>query len=336
MRSSPTAPASQSGYGRDSSSKVNPLGLALCGLATLVAIPVLFFGSRSSVDIDASLATADAAVVARSEQADSVDTANSTATEATASSLLGSVDRGSLLDGGANPSAMLQVLEGDELLTATTFDLPGYNLPGHSALPGQLRSLTGSGGTGSSAVAAAEQIAAAPFVSSSGAAPTTAVPTTAVPTTAVPATAAPATAAPTTPAPTTAPPTTAAPTTAAPMTAAPATAEPAPVAEEAAPVASEPAPDEIASGQPSADDWAELRECEAFGDYTIVSGNGVYHGAYQFSVRTWNAAAQAAGRPELVGVIPSEASAADQDALALNLWSRRGWAPWPHCGRELG
>ncbi len=66
-----------------------------------------------------------------------------------------------------------------------------------------------------------------------------------------------------------------------------------------------------------------------------MSGNGRYHGAYQFSVATWDSTARSAGRPELVGVVPSQASAADQDSLALHLWTLRGWAPWPSCGRQV-
>ena len=67
---------------------------------------------------------------------------------------------------------------------------------------------------------------------------------------------------------------------------------------------------------------------ESHGNYSIVSSNGVYHGAYQFSVSTWNTVAQHAGRGDLVGVLPSQASPADQDAMALALYNWQGKAPW--------
>ncbi len=93
-----------------------------------------------------------------------------------------------------------------------------------------------------------------------------------------------------------------------------------------------PAP-EIAPG-PSASQWAALRECEAGGDYSITNPSGKYRGAYQFDRSTWNSIA---GRyaPDLVGADPAAAAPADQDAMALALYSERGARPWPHCGRHL-
>lgn len=86
-------------------------------------------------------------------------------------------------------------------------------------------------------------------------------------------------------------------------------------------------------GGPSAADWAALRECESSGSYGIDSGNG-YYGAYQFSQATWDWIASIA-RPDLVGVVPSDASPGDQDALAFALYDMRGAAPWPTCGAYL-
>ncbi len=43
---------------------------------------------------------------------------------------------------------------------------------------------------------------------------------------------------------------------------------------------------------------------------------------------TWNAAAELAGRPDLVGVDPAAAAPADQDLLAITLYHARGSAPW--------
>ncbi len=75
-----------------------------------------------------------------------------------------------------------------------------------------------------------------------------------------------------------------------------------------------------------------VRQRESRGNYQVVSSNGVYHGAYQFSQSTWNATAQHAGRPDLVGVAPSQASPSDQDALALALYNWQGKSPWGgHC-----
>ncbi|MEZ5342097.1 MAG: transglycosylase family protein [Acidimicrobiales bacterium] len=136
---------------------------------------------------------------------------------------------------------------------------------------------------------------------------------------------------PTTAAPTTAAPTTAAPTTAAPTTATPATKPPA----TNPPATDPPATEASGSGEPTADQWANLRQCESGGSYTIVSGNGLYYGAYQFGKGTWDTIARQAGRADLVGVLPSDASSADQDAMALALWRRSGAQPWPHCGKYL-
>ncbi len=121
-----------------------------------------------------------------------------------------------------------------------------------------------------------------------------------------------------------------------PTTEAPSTTEPS----EADPVVESPqsvddSVEEVSSGPPTAEEWATLRECEASGDYSIVSGNGLYHGAYQFYQPTWDGLAGQLGRSDLVGIAPSAAAPTDQDALALLLWQQRGNQPWPHCGRHL-
>jgi hypothetical protein len=67
---------------------------------------------------------------------------------------------------------------------------------------------------------------------------------------------------------------------------------------------------------------------ESGGNYGAVSPNGLYRGAFQFSQSTWNFAAKAAGRPDLVGVPPNLASKADQDSLAVALYSLDGERPW--------
>jgi hypothetical protein len=107
---------------------------------------------------------------------------------------------------------------------------------------------------------------------------------------------------------------------------------PAPVVE----IAPLPAPvPDLAPPGPSVGQWAALRQCESGGDYSITSRSGKYRGAYQFDRSTWNSVAERHA-PALVGVDPAHASPADQDALALALYSERGARPWPHCGRHLG
>jgi Transglycosylase-like domain len=141
--------------------------------------------------------------------------------------------------------------------------------------------------------------------------------------------------------PTTAPPTTVAPTTVAPTTVAPTTDSttspttvPPPIDSTTAPTTVAPtttvAPPAASAG-PTAAQWVVLRQCESSGNYTIVSSNGRYRGAYQFSQATWDWIASSAS-PSLVGVDPIAATPAEQDAMALALWNRRGWTPWPICG----
>lgn len=115
-----------------------------------------------------------------------------------------------------------------------------------------------------------------------------------------------------------------------------ATAEPTP--EETptpTPTSSEPTP--TAGPGPTgtlADQMAALRECESSGNYSINTGNGFY-GAYQFAADTWVRLANQY-YPHLAGMLPHEASPADQDAMAMALYNEQGWSPWPGCARQLG
>jgi hypothetical protein len=71
---------------------------------------------------------------------------------------------------------------------------------------------------------------------------------------------------------------------------------------------------------------------ESGGNYGINTGNG-YYGAFQFSQSTWNVAAQDAGLSYLVGVLPSSASKAEQDTVAVALYALDGGRPWTgDCG----
>jgi peptidoglycan hydrolase CwlO-like protein len=69
-------------------------------------------------------------------------------------------------------------------------------------------------------------------------------------------------------------------------------------------------------------------QAESGGNYGAVSPNGLYMGAFQFAQSTWDTAAQAAGRPDLVGVPPNRASKADQDTVAVALYALDGQQPW--------
>jgi cytoskeletal protein RodZ len=97
-------------------------------------------------------------------------------------------------------------------------------------------------------------------------------------------------------------------------------ATPAPVAAPA-PTGSGATPEEAAF-------LACIRKRESGGNYTVVSSNGLWFGAYQMTRQTWNSTAQRAGRPDLVGVPPNLASPADQDYLALVLYRWLGKSPW--------
>jgi Transglycosylase-like domain len=70
------------------------------------------------------------------------------------------------------------------------------------------------------------------------------------------------------------------------------------------------------------------KSIESGGDYGAVSSGGTYRGAYQFQQSTWNNTAASAGRDDLVGVDPASVAPADQDAMASQLYSTQGNAPW--------
>lgn len=102
---------------------------------------------------------------------------------------------------------------------------------------------------------------------------------------------------------------------------APPTPTPAPVAEPA----DVPNVDTV-SGDPTAEQWADLRECESGGNYQINTGNG-YSGAYQFLDSTWQAYGGTGSA--------YQASPAEQDMRALMLYHASGSGPWPVCGAYL-
>ncbi len=69
---------------------------------------------------------------------------------------------------------------------------------------------------------------------------------------------------------------------------------------------------------------------ESGGNYGIVSSNGRYHGAYQFSRPTGDATAQRMGRADLVGTPVSQWSRYEQDMAFWTLWNNgAGRGNWP-------
>ena len=77
---------------------------------------------------------------------------------------------------------------------------------------------------------------------------------------------------------------------------------------------------------PTPAQWAALRDCESTNNYLVNTGNG-YYGAYQFDQSTWESVG-GSGRPHWAAPVV-------QDARARLLFARRGWFPWPICGRHL-
>lgn len=78
--------------------------------------------------------------------------------------------------------------------------------------------------------------------------------------------------------------------------------------------------------EPTPEQWDALRHCESTNNYLVNTGNG-YYGAYQFDQSTWESVG-GSGRPHWAEPVV-------QDARARLLYARRGWQPWPICGRYL-
>lgn len=108
-----------------------------------------------------------------------------------------------------------------------------------------------------------------------------------------------------------------------------AAATPAPIADQASPgpVTVQASPEWTPEGADVAGFLECTRAVESGGNYRVHSSNGKWHGAYQFDIPTWNGVASRIA-PELVGVNPADASPADQDRLAAQLYSERGNQPW--------
>jgi hypothetical protein len=79
----------------------------------------------------------------------------------------------------------------------------------------------------------------------------------------------------------------------------------------------------------------KLRMCESTDNYQATDKPvGKHRGAYQFSQTTWDSVASR-HFPWLVGVDPIDAEPWWQDLMAKALWSERGRAPWPVCGKRI-
>ncbi len=96
-----------------------------------------------------------------------------------------------------------------------------------------------------------------------------------------------------------------------------------------APAAGSPSPVATNTADPALNPFLQcVVQAESGGNYQAVSPDGLYMGGFQFSQPTWDTAAQAAGRPDLVGVAPNTASKPDQDTVAVALYALDGQRPW--------
>ena len=88
---------------------------------------------------------------------------------------------------------------------------------------------------------------------------------------------------------------------------------------------------------PSPEQWLAMRFCESRHQYDVTSPSGAYRGAWQFSRTTWDWVAEKRGHYHLVGVDPIDASRAEQDLMAYELYDMPGGGDkhWPRCGRHL-
>jgi hypothetical protein len=73
--------------------------------------------------------------------------------------------------------------------------------------------------------------------------------------------------------------------------------------------------------------WYDLADCEAWGDWSLDSGNG-YYGGLQFSLAAWEAVGGTG--------YPHEHSAAQQIEMGRRTHARQGWDAWPSCAEKLG
>jgi resuscitation-promoting factor RpfA len=73
--------------------------------------------------------------------------------------------------------------------------------------------------------------------------------------------------------------------------------------------------------------WDQLAQCESGGNWAINTSNG-FSGGLQFAQSTW----EANGGQGLA----SNASRAQQIAVAERVQAAQGWGAWPACSAKLG
>ncbi|MFJ3957590.1 transglycosylase family protein [Arthrobacter sp. NPDC090010] len=73
--------------------------------------------------------------------------------------------------------------------------------------------------------------------------------------------------------------------------------------------------------------WDSLAQCESGGNWGINTGNG-YYGGLQFDQSTWQAYGGTGSA--------SQASKAQQIAIAEKVQANQGWGAWPSCSAQLG
>lgn len=76
-------------------------------------------------------------------------------------------------------------------------------------------------------------------------------------------------------------------------------------------------------GWPDPAKAARVCHCESSGNARALSANGRYAGLFQFSHATWQ---------ELGGGDVFDPRTNSKQALKL--WKKRGWKPWPTCGKR--
>jgi hypothetical protein len=68
--------------------------------------------------------------------------------------------------------------------------------------------------------------------------------------------------------------------------------------------------------------------CESHWNPRDVSASGKYRGLIQASATFWKDWGGLRYAPT-----PDQATVSEQLAVAYHAWTRRGWTPWPTCGR---
>ncbi|MGX1778294.1 transglycosylase family protein [Nocardia brasiliensis] len=83
------------------------------------------------------------------------------------------------------------------------------------------------------------------------------------------------------------------------------------------------------AGAAAQQDWDDLAECEAGGDWAINTGNG-YYGGLQIASSTW-----AAHGGKEFGASADVASREQQIEIGQRILAAQGWGAWPACSASL-